>query len=154
MKPTSSPACESRGIFRTFALGFKIEWNMNYSEVQIKQADVVLKLLHERQGYVDGHELWKAMGHPKAEYMRDQLSEVLYLTTRRMNSYMLTEEGERAFLMGFKAYMKERERERIDPPLVLTREEPRPWYKLNRAEWIGLAGVLIGLLALAVALLK
>lgn len=127
---------------------------MNYTEEQIRQADIALKMLHDAQGFVDGHKLWQAMGAPKAEYMRYQLSEVLHLASRRIDSYTITEEGEKAFAMGFKAYMEERERTADEIPLVLTRNEPRPWYKLNRAEWIGLAGVVIGLLALAVALLK
>lgn len=128
---------------------------MNYNEVQIRQADTALKMLHDAQGFVDGHELWQLMGPPKAEYMRYQLSEVLHLASRRIDRYTITEDGEKAFAMGFKAYMEERERKAAEEiPLVLTRDEPRPWYKLNRAEWIGLAGVVIGLLALAVALLK
>ncbi len=127
---------------------------MNYTEEQIRQADIALKMLHDAQGFVDGHILWQAMGPPKAEYIRYQLSEVLHLASRRIDRYTITEEGEKAFSIGFKAYVEERERMANEIPLVLTRNEPRPWYKLNRAEWIGLAGVVIGLLALAVALLK
>lgn len=127
---------------------------MNYTEEQIRQADIALKMLHDAQGFVDGHELWQLMGPPKAEYMRYQLSEVLHLASRRIDRYTITEDGEKAFAMGFKAYMEERDRMAEKIPLVLTRDEPRPWYNLNRAEWIGLAGVVIGLLALAVALLK
>ena len=83
-----------------------------------------------------------------------KVGEFLYLCGGNYKSCSITEEGEKAFSIGFKAYMEERERMADEIPLVLTRNEPRPWYKLNRAEWIGLAGVVIGLLALAVALLK
>ncbi len=92
---------------------------MNYSEEQIRQADIALKMLHDAQGFVDGHKLWQTMGPPKAEYMRYQLSEVLHLASRRIDSYTITEEGEKAFAMGFKAYMEERESEgkaKVDLP--------------------------------------
>lgn len=107
---------------------------MNYSEVQIKQADAALKLLHDAQGFVDGHKLWQTMGAPKAEYMRYQLSEVLHLASRRINSYVITEEGEKAYGMGFKAYMKERERKAEEPVPVKEVREEHPWYWMNRRE--------------------
>ena len=95
---------------------------MIYTDVQIKQADAALQLLHERNGFVDGHELYQVMGHPKAEYMRAVLCDILHLITRKGNSYMITEEGEKAYEMGFKSWIEERNRKNSEDQKTL------PWY--------------------------
>lgn len=124
---------------------------MNYNEVQIRQADTALKMLHDAQGFVDGHQLWQAMGPPKAEYMRYQLSEVLHLASRRIDRYTITEEGDRAYEMGFKAYMEERERKAAEPIAVKEITDNRPWYKPNKRELLqaiiaSVVGTLVGAL--------
>ena len=117
---------------------------MNYNDVQIRQADNALELLHERQGYVDGHELWQAIGHPKAEYMRDQLCDVLQLTAKRINSYMLTEEGERAYQMGFKAWLDEREQKKSEPfPVKNVKSESEK----RLEKWLAWGGIIGGIAA-------
>lgn len=117
---------------------------MNYNEVHIRQADAALKLLHETQGLVDGHRLWQVMGPPKAEYMRYQLSEVLHLASRRIDSYTITEEGEKAYAMGFKAYMEERERKAKEPVQV---REVKSESEKRLAKWLTWSGIAGGVAA-------
>lgn len=124
---------------------------MNYTEEQIRQADIALKMLHNAQGFVDGHKLWQTMGPPKAEYMRYQLSEVLHLASRRIDSYAITEEGERAYEMGFRAYMEDRKRKAEEPIAVKEMTDNRPWYKPNKRELLqaiiaSVVGALVGAL--------
>lgn len=124
---------------------------MNYTEEQIRQADTALKILHDAQGFVDGHKLWQTMGTPKAEYMRYQLSDVLHLASRRIDSYAITEEGERAYEMGFRAYMEDRKRKAEEPIAVKEMTDNRPWYKPNKRELLqaiiaSVAGAIVGAL--------
>lgn len=107
---------------------------MNYTEVQIRQADAALRLMHETKGSVDGHNIYQVMGPPKAEYMRMVLCDVLHLVTRNGNSYVITEDGEKAYKMGFKDYMEERERKAEEPVPVKEVREEHPWYWMNRRE--------------------
>lgn len=105
---------------------------MNYTEVQIRQADAALRLMHETKGSVDGHDIYQVMGPPKAEYMRMVLCDVLHLTVRSNNMYALTEEGEKAYEMGFKSWLEERERKKSEPILTRNVEEKRPWWKFKK----------------------
>lgn len=64
---------------------------MNYTEVQIRQADIALKLLHDAQGFVDGHKLWQTMGTSNAEYMRYQVYNALINRLKLYNHFRLKE---------------------------------------------------------------
>lgn len=127
---------------------------MMYTDNETCMADAALQSL--KGGPMNRRAVLHAMGGRGSEHyaMLRTLTDELKLISKGHDTFSLTFEGRKAVQMGFKAYMEERERMAEEIPLVLTRDEPRPWYKLNRAEWIGLAGVVIGLLALAVALLK
>lgn len=121
---------------------------MNYTDVQIRQADAALKVLHEKNGFVKEAELWDVMGSPKQEYMIMVLCEVLPLAIRKINSYAITEEGEKAFALGFKAYVEEQERKAVEPPVVVAKEEKRPWWKLSRGEWLTVVTIFLSAMAL------
>ena len=117
---------------------------MNYTEVQIRQADAALRLMHETKGSVDGHELYQVMGHPKAEYMRAVLCDILHLITRKGNSYMITEEGEKAYEMGFKSWMEEHNRKAQEPLPV---KEVKSESEKRLAKWLAWSGIIGGVAA-------
>lgn len=117
---------------------------MTYTEAQIRQADAALKLLYERKGFVDGHDIYQVMGHPKAEYMRMVLCDVLHLTVRRGNMYALTEDGGKACEMGFKAWLEERERKTQEPLPV---KEVKSESEIRLAKWLAWSGIIGGVAA-------
>ena len=117
---------------------------MNYTEVQIRQADAALRLMHETKGSVDGHDIYQVMGPPKAEYMRMVLCDVLHLTVRSNSMYALTEEGEKACEMGFKAWMEEHNRKAQEPLPV---KEVKSESEKRLAKWLAWSGIIGGVAA-------
>ena len=117
---------------------------MNYTEVQIRQADAALRLMHETKGSVDGHDIYQVMGPPKAEYMRMVLCDVLHLTVRSNSMYALTEEGEKAYEMGFKAWMEEHNRKSQEPLPV---KEVKSESEKRLAKWLAWSGIIGGVAA-------
>ena len=105
-----------------------------YTDEQIRQADAALKLLHGRSGFAYGHELWQVMSHAgkDANAMRSRMVKELGLISREGDNYLITEEGEKAYEMGFKAWLEERERKKSEPILTRNVEEKRPWWKFKK----------------------
>lgn len=107
---------------------------MIYTEVQIRQADAALKVLHGKSGFTHGHELWQVMSHAgkDANALRSKMVKELGLISREGDNYQITEEGEKAYEMGFRAWLEERERKKSEPILTRNVEEKRPWWKFKK----------------------
>lgn len=105
-----------------------------YTDIQIKQADAALKLLHGKSGFAYGHELWQVMSHAgkDANALRSKMVKELGLISREGDNYQITEEGEKAYEMGFRAWLEERERKKSEPILTRNVEEKRPWWKFKK----------------------
>lgn len=105
-----------------------------YTDEQIRQANAALKLLHGKSGFTYGHELWQVMSHAgkDANAMRSRMVKELGLISREGDNYQITEEGEKAYEMGFKAWLEERERKKSEPILTRNVEEKRPWWKFKK----------------------
>jgi hypothetical protein len=118
-----------------------------YTDEQIRQADAALKLLHGRSGFTYGHELWQVMSHAgkDAHAMRSKMVKELGLILREGDNYQITEEGEKAYEMGFRAWLQEQERKALEPKKMILVE--KKFLGLNRGEWIAIAGIAIGLLS-------
>ena len=70
-----------------------------------------------------------------ANVMRTKMVSELGLIFREHDNYLITEKGEKAYEMGFRAYMEERERKAKEPiPVHLV--DNRPLWKLNKRELI------------------
>lgn len=119
---------------------------MDYSEVQIKQADAALKLLHGKGGFTYGHELWQVMSHAgkDANAMRTKMVKELGLISREGDNYQITEEGEKAYEMGFKAWLEERERKKSEPaPVKNIKSESEK----RLEKWLAWGGIIGGIAA-------
>lgn len=113
-----------------------------YTDEQIRQADAALKLLHGKSGFTYGHELWQVMSHAgkDANAMRSRMVKELGLISREGDNYQITEEGEKAYEMGFKAWLEERERKAQEPKKMMLLE--KKFLGLSRSEWFGLGAIL------------
>lgn len=124
-----------------------------YTDEQINQADAALKLLHARSGFTYGHELWQVMSHAgkDANAMRLKMVKELGLISRDGDNYLITEEGENAFRMGFKAWLEERERKKSEPaPVKNIKSETEK--RLDA--WVAWGGIIGGIAALIDILLR
>lgn len=114
---------------------------MIYTEVQIRQADAALKVLHGKSGFTHGHELWQVMSREgkDANAMRSKMVNELGIISRQGDNFQITEAGEKAYEMGFKAWLEERERMKSEPIPTRIVEGSKPWWKLTKEGWISLA---------------
>lgn len=105
-----------------------------YTDIQIKQADAALRLLHGKSDFTYGHELWQVMSREgkDANAMRSKMVNELGIISRQGDNFQITEEGEKAYEMGFKAWLEERERKKSEPILTRNVEEKRPWWKFKK----------------------
>lgn len=117
-----------------------------YTDEQIRQADAALKLLHGKSGFTYGHELWQVMSHAgkDANAMRSRMVKELGLISREGDNYQITEEGEKAYEMGFKAWLEERERKKSEP-LPVKNIKPESEKRLEK--WLAWGGIIGGIAA-------
>lgn len=117
-----------------------------YTDEQIRQADAALKLLHGKSGFTYGHELWQVMSHAgkDANAMRSKMVKELGLISREGDNYQITEEGEKAYEMGFKAWLEERERKKSEP-LPVKNIKPESEKRLEK--WLAWGGIIGGIAA-------
>ena len=117
-----------------------------YTDEQIRQADAALKLLHGKSGFTYGHELWQVMSHAgkDANAMRSRMVKDLGLISREGDNYQITEEGEKAYEMGFKAWLEERERKKSEP-LPVKNIKPESEKRLEK--WLAWGGIIGGIAA-------
>lgn len=117
-----------------------------YTDEQIRQADAALKLLHGKSGFTYGHELWQVMSHAgkDANAMRSRMVKELGLISREGDNYQITEEGEKAYEMGFKAWLDERERKKSEP-LPVKNIKPESEKRLEK--WLAWGGIIGGIAA-------
>lgn len=117
-----------------------------YADEQIRQADAALKLLHGKSGFTYGHELWQVMSHAgkDANAMRSRMVKELGLISREGDNYQITEEGEKAYEMGFKAWLEERERKKSEP-LPVKNIKPESEKRLEK--WLAWGGIIGGIAA-------
>lgn len=121
---------------------------MIYTEVQIRQADAALKVLHGKSSFTHGHELWQVMSREgkDANAMRARMINELGLISRQGDSYQITEQGEKAYEMGFKAWLEERERK-----VKSKVQDDLPWYIPDKRSMLqsiiaSVAGAVVGAL--------
>ena len=117
-----------------------------YTDEQIRQADAALKLLHGKSGFTYGHELWQVMSHAgkDSNAMRSRMVKELGLISREGDNYQITEEGEKAYEMGFKAWLEERERKKSEP-LPVKNIKPESEKRLEK--WLAWGGIIGGIAA-------
>ena len=142
-----------RGISLTLQAKLSTWYIMEYSEKEITQADTALEMLYLADVPVSGHAVRSRMAAYGSPYkMRDILIHSLNLIHNSSDIYTLTHEGRKSAEVGFKAYIDRLDlREHAVP--VREVKEKRPLWKLNRSEWIALAGVLTGILGVAISFL-
>ena len=119
---------------------------MDYEDYQIKQAEAMLSALHNAKDSVDGYALHQIMAvHGiKDQYMRTRLTDILGLAIKKGYSYYITEEGEKAYEMGFRAWLEERERTKSEPvPVKNVKSESEK--KLEK--WVAWGGIIGGIAA-------
>lgn len=119
-----------------------------YTDEQIRQADAALKLLHGKSGFTYGHELWQVMSHAgkDANAMRSKMVKELGLISREGDNYQITEEGEKAYEMGFMTWQKERIRKAKNKV-----QDDLPWYIPDKRSMLqsiiaSVAGAVVGAL--------
>ena len=117
-----------------------------YTDEQIRQADAALKLLHGKSGFTYGHELWQVMSHAgkDANAMRSRMVKELGLISREGDNYQITEDGGKAYEMGFKAWLEERERKKSEP-LPVKNIKPESEKRLEK--WLAWGGIIGGIAA-------